>query len=143
MAPFFISIRELSFKLLSAENKIASQILLSHNRIISKFLAGSLEKNLTLEEQISAVGNRKSLGCIMVGNQNSDILFLQLIDHALNILHRNRVDTGKRLVEHDELGIDGKTTGYLRTSAFATRQTVAEIMTHFFKAEFFDKTEVP
>ncbi len=57
----------------------------------------------------------------------------------LDVLHGNRVDTGKWLVEHDELRVDGQATGYLRTTALTTRQTVTLVLAHLLQAELCDK----
>ena len=54
-------------------------------------------------------------------------------------VHGNRVDTGKWLVEHDELRVDGQATGYLRTTALTTRQTVTLVLAHLLQAELGDK----
>ncbi len=56
----------------------------------------------------------------MVGNKNTDIFVFQLPDNLLDILHRNRVYTGKRFIQHDKFRIDSQTTGNLRTATFTT-----------------------
>ena len=75
----------------------------------------------------------------MVGYQNTYIFILELVDNALNIFHRNRVDTGERLVEHYELRVYRQATGNLGAAAFASRKLVAEVAAHFLQTELCDK----
>ena len=56
----------------------------------------------------------------MVGDEDADVLALEAIDDALDILHRNGIHTGKRLVEHDKVRVDGQATRNLGTAALAT-----------------------
>ena len=98
-----------------------------------------MEKNLTFKQQIGSVGDSKRLLRIVVSDKDADVFLLEMIDHRLDILDCNGVDTGKRFVEHYELRVYGQTAGNLRASALATRQLVAEIVAHFSKAELRDK----
>ena len=75
----------------------------------------------------------------MVSDENADIAELQLPDDMLDVLHSDRVDTGKRLVEHDELWVDGQTARYLRTAALTTRQAVALVLADFLQAKLLDE----
>ena len=72
----------------------------------------------------------------MVSNQDAYILLFEFIDNALDILNGNRVNSGKRLVKHDELRVDGQTAGNFRASAFPAAESVAIILSHFLKIEF-------
>ena len=76
----------------------------------------------------------------MVGDENADVLVLQLPDNLLNIFHGNGIYTGKRLVEHDELGVDGQTAGNLRTAALTTRKLVTLVLAHLLEAELGNQT---
>ena len=71
----------------------------------------------------------------MVCNQNADIQVFQLVDDLLDILHSDGVYTCKGLVEHDELRLDGQTTGNLCTTAFTSRETVSRVLTHLLQTE--------
>ena len=74
----------------------------------------------------------------MVGYENSDIaVFLPY--YILYVFNSNRVNACKRLVEHDELRVDGKATGYLGTASLSTRKAVAQVLTHFLQVEFRNK----
>lgn len=115
-------------EVLLLEHEVGSEVLLAHGLVGGKFLRSALEEYATLKEEVSAVGDIQSLVDIMVGDENADIAELQLPDDMLDVLHSDRVDTGKRLVEHDELWVDGQTARYLRTAALTTRQAVALVL---------------
>ena len=57
----------------------------------------------------------------------------------LDILHGDRVDAGKRLVEHDKLRVDGQAARYLRAATLTTRETVTFVLAHFLQAELSDQ----
>ena len=75
---------------------------------------------LSFKQQISTIGNAQRLLHIVVSNQNADIPIFQLPHNLLNILHCNRVYTGKRLVQHNKFGVNGQTTGNFCTAPLAT-----------------------
>ena len=76
----------------------------------------------------------------MVGNEDTDIAVFQSPHDMLDVFHGNRVDTGKRLIEHNELRIDSQTAGNLRTSALTTRETVSLVLPHLVESELADQT---
>ena len=104
----------------AAEDEVAAEVFFTHHGIVRQFFAGALEKDFALEKQVGTVGDTECLGRIVVGNQNADILFLQLIHDALNVFHSDRVDAGKRLIEHDKLWLNGKASRYLGASSLAS-----------------------
>ena len=98
-----------------------------------------MEKDFAFKEQIGAVGDAEGFGRIVVGDKDTDILLLQLIHNALNIFHRDRVDTGKRLVEHNESRIDGEATRNFATATLTTRQAVTQVFPHLLQVEFIEQ----
>ena len=72
----------------------------------------------------------------MVGNENADILFHQTGHDRLNIVHSNRIDAGKRFVQHDKLRTDGQAASNFRTTTFTSGQTIAQVFTHFIQVKF-------
>ena len=87
------------------------------------------------EEQIRSIRNRERLGSVMVGDEDSYILVFQPVDHRLNLLHGNRVDSGKGFVQHDEFGADGQTSRYLRAPPLSSGESVSEIFAHLLQTE--------
>ena len=110
-----------SIELLATEYEAATEVFLAYNGIVGQLLRCALEENFALKQQISAVGDAQRLGGIVVGDEDAYVLFLELIYDILYILDSDGVDTGKRLVEHDKLGVDGEATCYLGATAFTTR----------------------
>ncbi|MPM55632.1 hypothetical protein SDC9_102429 [bioreactor metagenome] len=72
----------------------------------------------------------------MVGDQDADVSVFKLCHNRLNVLNGNWIDPCKRLVEHNELGINSQAPGNFRTTAFSSRQTVAQVFPYFFQSEF-------
>ena len=127
-------------KLFLAQDEVPSKILLAHNGILGKHLGCTLEKNPSLEKQIGTVGYIERLLDIVVGDKNTDILVLELPHDILYILDSNGVDTCKRLIEHNELGVDGKASRNLGTATLASREAAAEILAYLLQTELLDKT---
>ena len=75
----------------------------------------------------------------MVGNQNTDVAIFQLPHNVLDILHGNRVNASKGLVEHDEFRFNGQTARNLRSTTLTTRQLVTFVLAHLFQAELLDQ----
>ena len=53
----------------------------------------------------------------------------------LYLLNGDRVDAGERLVEHDELRVDGEAASDLGASALAAGELVAHVLAHFSEVE--------
>src|SRR5205823_3912848 len=78
-------------------------------------------KDLSVIYYIRSVGNRQSLADIMIGDQYADAALAQLLQDALYINHRNRVNPGKRLVEQNESRFDHQAPCNLRSAPLAAR----------------------
>ena len=93
-------------RIFAVEHEVSAEIFLSDNRIFCQLLRSALKKDLSFKKQVGSVGDAQCLLRVMVCYENADIFFLEMIDHRLDILDRNRVDSRKRLVEHDEFRVD-------------------------------------
>ena len=103
----------------AVEHEVSAEIFFADNRIFSQLLRSTLEQDLSFKKQVGSVGDTQCFLRVMVCDENADIFFLEMIDHRLDILDRNRVDSRKRLVEHDEFRVDSQTAGNLRAAALA------------------------
>ena len=88
--------------------EVCSEILFLYNLIIGKLIWSTVKKDSALKQKICAVGNVKSFVHVMVGYQDANVTMFQMPYYILDFLNRNRVNARKRLVEHDELRLDGK-----------------------------------
>ena len=122
-------------KFLAAEDEAAAEVFLAHDGIFGQLFGCALEEYLALEEEVGAVGDAQCLGGIVVGDEDAYVFLFELIDYVLYILDGDGIDSGKGLVEHDELGIDGQATCYLGASSLATGELVAEVFAHFAQAK--------
>ena len=122
-----------------AELEAACQILVEDYGVYGEFLGRAMEEDLAFEKQVCAVGDAESLFDIMVGDEHTDVFLFQLPDYVLNVFDGNWVYSGKGLVKHDELGVDGKTACYLGASSFSSRELVSEVLAYFLQAELCDE----
>lgn len=119
--------------------EVPAEVVLAHYGVGSQLLGGAVEEYLALKEQIGAVGNHQGLVHIVVGDEDTDVLIFEPPHHVLNLLHGDGVNARKRLVQHHKLRLYGEATGYLRTAALATRQTVTEVLAHMRQVELRDE----
>lgn len=125
----------ISHKLFAAEDEVAAEVALTDDLVFSQLFRCTLKEYSTLKQQIRAISDAQSLGRVMVGDEDADILFFKFVDNRLDILYSDGVDAGKGLVEHDEFGVNCETTGNLGASAFAAGKAVAKVVAHFLKIE--------
>ena len=76
---------------------------------------------------------------VVVRDNHTDILIFECAHNALDILHRNRVNARKGLVEENKLGVDSHRTSNLRTPTLATRELDTFILTHLLQAELLNQ----
>ncbi len=72
---------------------------------------------------------------VVVSDEDADVAVLKAPHDVLHLLHRYRVDTGERLVKHDELWVDGQTARDLGTAALTTGELVSLVLSHLVEAE--------
>ena len=75
----------------------------------------------------------------MVGDDDSDILVLELRDNILDVFDGNGVDAGERLVEKDELRVDGEGAGDFAAAPLSSGELDAEALAHLREIEFVDE----
>ena len=75
----------------------------------------------------------------MVGDDDSDVLVLQFCDDVLDILNGDRVHTGERLIEKDELRVDGESTCNLATAALTSGELDTLALAHLVEVELVEK----
>ena len=86
------------FEIFSAQDETVTQILFTHNLVFGKFFGGTLEQNLSFEQQIGTVGNTQGFLHVVVGNQNTDVLIFQLLDNVLNVFYGNQIGRHRQRV---------------------------------------------
>lgn len=125
---------------LAIEYELGAEIFFAHDGVLGQLLGSALKQDFAIKKQISAVGDGKRFRSVVVGDEDADVLFLKAVNYPLNILYGDGVNTGKRLVKHDELGVDGKAPRNFGASAFASGELVAEILAHVLQRKFVKQT---
>ena len=102
------------------EHEIRTKIFRAHLVIGCKSFRSSALKDGSFIQEIGSVDDGEGFAHIVVGDYDTDVLILELGDDVLDIFHRNRVDSGKRLVKKDELRVNGKSAGDLATTTLTS-----------------------
>lgn len=124
---------------LTAQLKVLTQINLSYHFVRSKFLGGTGLEDGPLEHEVGPVGDVEGGLHVVVGDEDADVLGPEFGDDALDVFHRNGVNTRKRLIKQDETGVSGQGAGDLRSAALAAGERISVAAAYFFQAEFFDQ----
>ena len=97
----------------------------------------------SLVKQVGPVSDGQGLTDIVVSDDDTYILVFEFRDNELDVLHGNRVNSSERLVQKDELGVDGQGAGDLATAPFASGELDAKAFAHLGEVELADKTFEP
>ena len=73
-------------------------------------------------QNIGAVGNVQRFADIMVGNQNAEAAVLELRNQIADFGNGDRINTGQRFVEQDEVWLAGQSPGNFQSAPFAAGQ---------------------
>ena len=82
--------------------KVATEIYLTYHLVVRQVLCRTRLKNLSLVEEVCAVGDGEGLVDVVVGDDNANVLILERAYDILDILNGDGVYTRKWLVEKDE-----------------------------------------
>src|SRR5690606_32350337 len=106
-------------------------LLVAHNGV---GVAGG--DDVAVADNVGGVADIQCLAHIAVGDQHADAAVAQVADDALDIVHGDRVDTGKRLVQQDEVRVGGQAAGDLGAAALAAGEAHAEAVADVGDVEF-------
>src|SRR5690606_8216618 len=113
----------------SSELEVAPEVGGPHLRVGGEVLRGAVEAHAAVEHQHHAVGYRQRLAHAVVGEQHTEAAAgPEVVDEGLYLAYRLRVDAGERLVEQQEVGVDGQAPGDLEAPALAARQRVGAVV---------------
>ena len=119
--------------------KVLAEIYLTYQLILGQLLGCTGFENLTLVEEIGAVGDGQRLVNVVVGDDYTDILILQRRNDTLNILYGDRVNAGEWLVEKYERRVDCDSSRNLGTTTLTSRKLVTVALAHLLQAELLDE----
>src|ERR1043166_1959638 len=86
--------------------------------IASQRFRASGAENTAVVDNIRAIGDRQGFANVVICNQNSDALPLEIEDNSLQFEHLNRIDTGERFVQQQKAGLDDQRPGNFHSPAF-------------------------
>src|SRR3954447_19560910 len=106
-------------------------------------LRRSCPENSSIADDVRPVRYGESLSYIVVGNQNSDASHFQIADDTLQLQHLKWVDSGKRLIQQNKVGLQDQTAGNLNSATLAARKHIPFAVTYGFQAEIGDQVRHP
>ena len=89
--------------LILVQSELGPQINPTDLLVRSKAGRGSALEDDAAVHDIRAVGNAQRFTDVVIRDQHADAAIPQVENDLLDILHRDRVDAGKRLVQQHEL----------------------------------------
>ena len=102
----------------------AAPVTLSDGTVISLEDLGrrTLCQHPPIADDAGMVANAQGLTHVVVGDQHPQAARLEKTDDALDLDHRDRIDTGKRLIEQNEAGLGRQGPGDFDTASLSTGQ---------------------
>src|SRR5690606_27335904 len=100
----------------------------AHVWIGEEHVRSPLREHTPFVEDIRPVANAQGLAHVVVGDQHADAAVLEVLDDALDLADRDRVDAGEGLVEQDQPRLGGQGARDLHAAAFAARQAGADLV---------------
>src|SRR5690606_23719367 len=106
--------------------EICTQVDVTYLLVGEDGIGVALGNDVAGADDVGGVADIQRLAHIVVGNQNADAALLEVANDVLDVIDRDRVNTGKGLIKQDKGGVGGQATGDFRAAAFATGQRHAE-----------------
>src|SRR5690606_21708427 len=97
-----------------------AEIYLTDQFIRRQLFRGSVSQYFSLKHKISPVGDGKRFLDVVIRDQDTDVFCFEFGNDVLDILYRDRVNTGKGLIKQDKFGIGSQGTGDFGPASFST-----------------------
>ena len=117
------------------QNEIMPEINLADMLVGCQLLGRARHEHLAVEKQVGTVGDAQGLMHVMVGDEHPDVFSFKLENDALDVLNGDGIDTCKRLVQKNEIGVDSQGAGNLGATTFAARELYTLAFAHMLQAE--------
>jgi hypothetical protein len=121
------------------QTETRSQINSSYFRIAAQLFRRSVAENSAFVNDVRPVGHRKRISHIVVRNQHPYTGCPHVADYFLQIENRDRVNSRKRLIQQNELGLNAQRPRNLNPSSFATGQCITPIQANMLQPELINQ----
>ena len=88
-----------------------AEINLSYAFIINDFIRPSSSQYISSVDNVRMIANTERFSNIVISDQDTYPAVLEKANDFLDFEHRNRIDTGKRLIKQDKTGIGSQCPG--------------------------------
>src|ERR1700676_3959643 len=90
---------------LGLHTKTFTKIKLPTDGVVNQKFAGALAFDPSVKNKISPVHDLQSLSNVVIGDQNRQTRFSQILDMLLNLRNGNGIDAAEWLIQHHQLGV--------------------------------------
>jgi hypothetical protein len=115
-----------SYHQFASELELLSEIHFSNMLIFENFFRRAFRNQAAITQYIGVPADTERFAHIMVSNQDANATFAKVSDDALDIQHRDRVNTREWFVKQDEQRIGGQRSRDFHATAFAAGKTDTE-----------------
>jgi hypothetical protein len=95
-----------------------------------------VRQHRALVEDVGAVADAEGFADVVVGDQDADAAVLEVLDDALDLADRNRVDAGEGFVEQHQLRPGRERARDLDPASFAAGEAGADLVGDVFDLQF-------
>ncbi len=114
---------------ISLHSKFCAEVDPARDFTLQEVVLGTGHHDFAKIDDVGAMGDFQSISDIVVGKQHADPLLGEINSDALDLIDRNRIDTGERFIEKEELGLDSQGAGNLCPTALPAGQGVGLLFT--------------
>ena len=122
------------------EGESLSEVHTLYVKISSKLAWSSGPEDATLVDDVSAVRNGQRLTNIVVSDKDADAGGFEIKDDLLKFQNRDRVNSGKRLIEQDEGRLNRQAASNFHSTALSPGQRVPAGLAHMSQIQLRNKT---
>ena len=116
--------------------KILAQINLADLLVFQQHVRLALSYDLTGIQDVGPFADPKGFPHIVISNEDPDVPFLEMANNALDIQHRDGINTCKGFVEQDKSRFYRQGPGDFHPSSFAPGKAHANAITNMTDMEF-------
>ena len=107
--------------------------------IVDKLGRLSRHADLSLIDDVGAVGHGEGFANAVIGNENAEAPIAHRMDALLDLLNGLGIHSGERLVQKHETGLGGQGAGYLDAAALSARERISDLFVQMRNAELIEK----
>jgi hypothetical protein len=126
-------------KILRSKSESFTKIGTPHFGVLDEFGREPAFKDLPVGHDVRAVGDAEGFANVVIGDQDTDAVALEVQNYLANIVDREGVDPGERLIQQDESRLRRQAAGDLDAAPLTARQRIPPNATYVSHAELYEQ----